>query len=69
MTDDIHIVDNTLGFPLEVWGEVLTFDDSLPPTVIINEIYYKGAPIALWCLSDRYFEHLKQSIERKWLMT
>ena len=60
------IEDEYSGITLTIEGEVIEFSDKDAPMVIINDISHRDEPLALWCLSERYIEHLKDRIFQTW---
>lgn len=64
------IKDEYLGIPLIIEGELVEWEDDREPTIVINDIAHpdSDSPLALWCLSERFIQHLQDRIFQQWCM-
>lgn len=60
------IEDGTLGIVLTVEGELIDWEDSEPPEVIINEISYGDKPITMWAFNAAFIVSLQDKIFQQW---
>lgn len=66
------IEDEYLGIPLLIEGELVDYEDSEPPFIVIQEITYSGGgghhakPLELWCLSEAFIKHCQDRIFQQW---
>ena len=61
------IEDSDFGIPLTIEAELVDWQtpDKLPD-IVINDISYKDSPLALWCLTERYIQHLQNRVFQTW---
>ena len=60
------IEDEYLGISLTVEGELVDYEDSEPPFIVILDISYGDKPLNLWCISQRFIKHCQDRIFQQW---
>lgn len=60
------IVDEYLGIPLTIEGELIDYEDKEVPFIVIQDISYGDKPLELWCLSEAFIKHCKNRIFQQW---
>lgn len=63
--------DDTMGVPLTVEAELVDWESSEPPTILLQEISHcqpDGVvkPVMFWCLSETYKDRLIDKVFQQW---
>jgi hypothetical protein len=62
------IIDDTMGIHLMVEAELVDWQSSEPPTIIIQDISHCGKPVMFWCLSETYKDRLIDKVFQQWCL-
>lgn len=60
------IDDEYLGIPLTVEAELIDYEDSEPPFIVIQDISHDDKPLELWCLSGGFIKHCQNRVFQQW---
>lgn len=60
------ITDEYLGIPLTIEGELIDYEDTEVPFIVINDISHNEKPLEMWCLSEAFIKHCQNRIFQQW---
>lgn len=60
------VEDEYLGIPLMIEGELIDYEDTEVPFIVINDISYRDKTLEMWCLSDAFIKHCQNRIFQEW---
>lgn len=60
------IDDEYLGIPLTIEGELVYYEYTEPPLIVIQDISQGDKPLEMWCLSEAFIKHCQNRIFQEW---